>query len=109
MYARMTSEYASGECLMMKPTTVALGVVAVFAGVTPTRSQDQLPISELYPCEVVLHELIADLNRLRAGAKRRLAALQSEEEKERAATYNATVQAWDEAIRLATKKVDRCP
>ena len=59
--------------------------------------------------EVVLHELIADLNRLRAGAKRRSAAFQSGEEKERAATYDATVQAWDEAIRLATKKIDRCP
>jgi hypothetical protein len=95
---------------MMKPTTVVLGVVvAVFACATPTRSEEQLPISELYPCEVVLHELIADLNRLRVGAKRRSAAFQSGEEKERAATYDATVQAWDEAIRLATKKIDRCP
>jgi hypothetical protein len=108
MYAMIASEYLGGECLM-KLTTVVLGVVAAFAGTAPVRSEEQLPISELYPCEVVLHELIADLNRLRAGAKRRSAAFQNGEEKERAATYDATVQAWDEAIRLATKKIDRCP
>ena len=95
--------------MMMKSTTVVLGVVAAFAGTTPVRSEEQLPISELYPCEVVLHELIADMNRLRVGTKRRSAAFQSEEQKERAATYDAAVQAWDEAIMLAKKKIDRCP
>jgi hypothetical protein len=109
MYAIMTCEYASGECSMKRPTTVVLGVVAAFAGAAPTRSEEQLPISELYPCEVVLHELIADMNRLRVGTKRRSAAFQSEEQKERAATYDAAVQAWDEAIMLAKKKIDRCP
>jgi hypothetical protein len=40
--------------------------------------------------------------------KRRSAAFQSEEQKERAATYDAAVQAWDEAIMLAKKKIHRC-
>jgi hypothetical protein len=92
----------------MKPAVV-LSIIAAFIACTPARSDEQLPISELYPCEVVLHELIADMNRMRAGTKRRSTAFQSGEEKERAATYDAGVQAWDEAIRLATKKIDRCP
>jgi hypothetical protein len=92
----------------MKPAVVLSFIVALVV-CTPARSEEQLPISELYPCEVVLHELIADMNRLRAGMKRRLAAFQREEEKERGATADAGVQAWDEAIRLATKKIDRCP
>jgi hypothetical protein len=92
----------------MKPTVV-LSIIAAFVACTPARSEEQLPINELYPCEVVLHELIADMNRLRAGVKRKLAAFPREEEKERGATPDAGVQAWDEAIRLATKKIDRCP
>ena len=94
----------------MKPAVVLSFIVALVA-VRPHEAREQLPkaINELYPVKFVLHELIADMNRLRAGMKRRLAAFQREEEKERGATADAGVQAWDEAIRLATKKIDRCP
>jgi hypothetical protein len=95
--------------MKMKATAGLLALVAAFASTAPARSEEQLPIDELYPCEVVLHELIAELRGLRAGAKRTLAGLHNEVEKERAATYTAAVQAWDEAIRVTTKKFDRCP
>lgn len=68
-----------------------------------------MPINELYPCEVVLHELIADIRGLRSEAKRTLGDLRDENEHERAAAYRGAMQAWDEAIRLATRKFERCP
>jgi hypothetical protein len=94
---------------VFQPFALLVGLVAVFAGFGPAGSEEQLPISELYPCEVVLHELIAELRGLRTAAKRTSTGLHDEDEKERAATYNAALQAWDEAIRLATKKFERCP
>ena len=46
-------------------TAVVLSFIVALVVCTPARSEEQLPINELYPCEVVLHELIADMNRLR--------------------------------------------
>jgi hypothetical protein len=72
-------------------------------------AEEQLPINELYPCEVVLDELIADMRGQRTVVKRTLTSAQGAGEKEKAATYDAMVQAWDEAIKLATRKIGRCP
>ena len=82
--------------------------VATFAGTAPARSETQLPISELFPCEVVLHELIADLRKLRVVAKQPAVGRNDEDQKEQVA-HKAAVQAYDEAISAATKKFDRCP
>jgi hypothetical protein len=72
-------------------------------------AEEQLPINELYPCEVVLDELIADMRGLRTVAKKTLTSAQTIGENEKATAYDAVVQAWDEAIKLATKKIGRCP
>jgi hypothetical protein len=68
-----------------------------------------LPINELFPCEVVLHELIADLRKLRVVAKHTAVFLHDEDQREQAASYNPAVQAYDKAITAATKKFERCP
>jgi hypothetical protein len=90
-------------------TAGLLVFVATFAGTAPVRSEPQLPINELFPCEVVLHELIADLRKLRVVAKHTAVGLHDEDQREQAASYNPAVQAYDEAISAATKKFDRCP
>jgi hypothetical protein len=90
-------------------TAGLLVFVATFAGTAPARSEPQLPINELFPCEVVLHELIADLRKLRVAAKHTAVGLHDEDQRQQAASYNPAVQAYDEAISAATKKFDRCP
>jgi hypothetical protein len=91
----------------MKPI-ILISLIGLFSGSTPARSETQLPISELFPCEVVLHELIADLRKLRVAAKHTAVGRNDEDQKELVAP-NAAVQAYDEAISVATKKFDRCP
>ena len=84
-------------------------LIGLFSGSAPARSETQLPINELFPCEVVLHELIADLRKLRVAAKHITVGLNDENQKEPAASYNPAVQAYDEAISVATRKFERCP
>ncbi|MGB8487904.1 MAG: hypothetical protein WCD67_16685, partial [Xanthobacteraceae bacterium] len=95
--------------LKMKPIFTLFGLFALFSGTTPARSETQLPINELFPCEVVLHELIADLRKLRVAAKHATASVHTDDQQEQAASYNAAVRAYDEAITAATKKFERCP
>ena len=83
-------------------TAGLLVFVATFAGTAPARSEPQLPINELFPCEVVLHELIADLRKLRVVAKQPAVGRNDEDQKEQVA-HKAAVQAYDEAISAATK------
>jgi hypothetical protein len=105
----MASRPASIGFSKMKPIFTLVGLLALFSGSTPARSETQLPINELFPCEVVLHELIADLRKLRVAAKHTAVDLHDEDQKEQAVPSNAAVQAYDEAISAATKKFDRCP
>jgi hypothetical protein len=93
----------------MKPIVILFFLVGLFSGSAPARSETQLPINELFPCEVVLHELIADLRKLRIFAMHTAVGLHDEDQREQAASYNPAVQAYDEAISAATKKFDRCP
>ena len=83
-------------------------LIGLFSGSAPARSETQLPINELFSCEVVLHELIADLRKLRVVAKHPAVGRNDEDQKEQVA-HKAAVQAYDEAISAATKKFDRCP
>jgi hypothetical protein len=95
----------------MKQTICAL-LLAWATTVTtaaPAQTVTQLPINELFPCEVVLHELIAELRGQRAQAKRTLAGPDNTSEASRSPSGAATVQTWDQAITLATRKIGRCP
>jgi hypothetical protein len=59
-----------GVNLMRKfGVSLGFGLIATFAVYGSSRSEGQLAINELYACEIVLHELIADLTKLRAAAK----------------------------------------
>jgi hypothetical protein len=91
----------------MKETAGLLALIAAFASAVPARGEQQLPINELDSCEIVLHELIAELRGVRADAKRSAGLYTGE--KELVAANQLAVQAWDDAIRLATRKFERCP
>ena len=67
----------------MKPIFILFSLAGLFSGCTPARSETQLPINELFPCEVVLHELIADLRKLRVAAKHITVGLNDENQKNR--------------------------
>ena len=93
----------------VKRVAVLLGFLAALASTAPTRGEQQLPLNELYSCEIVLHELIAELTKLRAGAKRELIAALAEDSGPYPARQDAAAQTLDKAIKLATAKYDRCP
>jgi hypothetical protein len=73
------------------------------------QSVQQLPLNELYPCEIVLHELIAELRWQRAEPKGFLGGHGMANDATRPPIDEAAVQTWDRAITLAIKKMDRCP
>jgi len=99
-----------GAYLMCKfSVAVLLGLLAVFAAGASSQGEERLAINELYPCEIVLHELIADLRKLRAGEKRAQTATNDDRDGEEAARPPASVMAFDQAIALATAKYARCP
>jgi hypothetical protein len=96
----------------MRAIAGLLAFVVTFTGTSVARPEERLPLSELYPCEVVLHELIAQLRGSRTEAKRRSASIhRASDEEDHLATkeLDLNLAAWDEAIRLATKKFERCP
>ena len=101
-----------GRQMKIKVASGVLAIIATFAGMPVARTEERLPLSELYPCEVVLHELIAQLRGLRAEAKRTSASIHhANDEQDQLAAKELALElaAWDEAIRLATKKFERCP
>jgi hypothetical protein len=94
---------------MQKPIpAVLLGLVALTAVSAAARSEQQLPINELNACEIVLHELIADLARVQTNARHEV--IDSHDD---LGLYNARHQAKQEAlaqaISLAQAKYSRCP
>ena len=103
----------AGACQMkIKVASGVLAIIATFTGMPVARTEERLPPSELYPCEVVLHELIAQLRGLRAEAKRTSASIhRANDEQDQLAAKELALElaAWDETIRLATKKFERCP
>lgn len=95
----------------MKQTVCAVLLAWATTMATAARAQTvaQLPINELFPCEVVLHELIAELRGQRAQAKRILVGPDNSDDASRPPSDDATLQTWDRAITLATRKMGRCP
>jgi hypothetical protein len=99
------------EDAAMKQTIFAglLALATTLATAARAQSVTQLPINELYPCEVVLHELIAELRGQRAEAKGLLGGQSTTNDTTRPPIDEAAVRIWDRAIMLATRKMDRCP
>jgi len=85
------------------------GLIAASAVGGSSHGQSRLAINELYACEIVLHELVADLTKLRAAAKRAATATTDQDGGNEAVRLLPSVAALDEAIALAIGKYDRCP
>jgi len=90
-------------------TPVAVLAVTLAVAPGPAQSEEQLPIDELFPCEIVLHELVAELGKYRAEAKRVWTEDNAKSDKAHELSDEAAVQTWDKAITLARKKFARCP
>jgi hypothetical protein len=95
----------------MRKTIAALmlGLIPLFADSATTRSEEQLPINELDACEIVLHELIADLTRVQRTSRHESMKSHDEEPRLYNARHQATEEAFAQAIRLAKAKYGRCP
>jgi hypothetical protein len=86
-----------------------LGLILLIADSATTQSGEQLPINELDACEIVLHELIADLTRVQRTSRQDSANSSAEEPGLYSARHQATEEAFAQAIRLAKAKYARCP
>jgi len=86
-----------------------LAWTTTLAAAARAQTVPQLPLNELYPCEIVLHELIAELRWQRAEAKGLLTGSGTPRDPTRPPGDDVAVQTWDRAITLATRKMDRCP
>jgi hypothetical protein len=95
---------------MQKPISAALsGLVALIAVSAIARSEEQLPINELDACEIVLHELIADLTRVQMNARHESINSRDADPDLYTARRQAKEEALAQAIRLAHAKYGRCP
>jgi hypothetical protein len=86
-----------------------LGLIPLIADSATTRGEEQLPINELDACEIVLHELIADLTRVQRTSRHEPTNLRDEEPGLYNARHQATEEAFAQAIKLAKAKYGRCP
>jgi hypothetical protein len=87
-------------------------VIAQLLGVfcsRPTVAGEQLPINELDACEIVLHELIADLTRVQRSSRQEATKSRDEDPGLYTARHQATEEAFAQAIKLARAKYGRCP
>jgi hypothetical protein len=87
-------------------------VIAQLLGVfcsRPTVAGEQLPINELDACEIVLHELIADLTRVQRSSRQEAIKSRDEDPGLYTARHQATEEAFAQAIKLARAKYGRCP
>jgi hypothetical protein len=75
----------------------------------PTAAEEQLPINELDACEIVLHELIADLTRVQTSSRHESIKSRDEDPDLYTARHQATEEAFAQAIKLAKAKYGRCP
>jgi len=85
------------------------GLVALVTVSAAARSEEQLPINELDACEIVLHELIADLTRVQTNARHEAINSRDDDPDLYTARYQAREEALAQAIRLAQAKYSRCP
>jgi hypothetical protein len=92
--------HSSGQEILMRPSGIP--VIALLLGffcARPAVAEEQLPINQLDACEIVLHELIADLTRIQTNARHESINSRGQ----------ATEEAFAQAIKLAKAKYGRCP
>ena len=94
----------------MRP--VGILVIALLLGIfccQPAVAEEQLPINQLDACEIVLHELIADLTRVQRSSRQEAIKSRDEDPGLYTARHQATEEAFAQAITLARAKYGRCP
>jgi hypothetical protein len=94
----------------MRPPPIL--VIALLLGLfcsRPAVAEEQLPINKLDACEIVLHELIADLTRVQRSSRHEAIKLRGEDPGLYTARHQATEEAFAQAIKLAKAKYNRCP
>jgi hypothetical protein len=95
---------------MRKTVSMVLsGFLSLVAVSLAARSEEQLPINELDACEIVLHELIADLTRVQRDSRRESQNSRDVDPVLYIARHQATEDAFAQAIMLAKAKYNRCP
>jgi hypothetical protein len=95
---------------MQKAISAVLSGLAVLIAISAeARSEEQLPINELDACEIVLHELIADLTRVQRNSRHESMNSRDEEPGLYTVRHQATEEAFAQAIMLAKAKYSRCP
>jgi hypothetical protein len=99
-----------GRRFLMRPAGIVVCTLMLgFFCSWPATAEEQLPINELGACEIVLHELIADLTRVQRTSRHESMNLHDEEPGLYNARHQATEEAFAQAIRLAKAKYGRCP
>src|SRR5262249_22451506 len=88
---------------------VLCGCLSLVAVSSSARSEEQLPINELDACEIVLHELIADLTRVQRDSRHESWNSRDVDPGLYIARHQATDEAFTQAIMLAKAKYGRCP
>jgi hypothetical protein len=87
-------------------------VIAVLLGLLcswPAVAEEQLPINELDACEIVLHELIADLTKVQRSSRHEAIKPVDGDPGLSTARHQAIEEAFAQAIKLAKAKYNRCP
>ena len=94
---------------MRPPGILVSALLLGFFCSRPAVAEEQLPINELDACEIVLHELIADLTRVQRTSRHESTNSRVEEPGLYTARHQAMEEAFAQAIKLARAKYSRCP
>ena len=94
---------------MRPPGILVIALLLGFSCSRPAVAEQQLPINELDACEIVLHELIADLTRVQRSSRHEAMKSRDEDLSLNTTRYQATEEAFAQAIKLARAKYGRCP
>jgi hypothetical protein len=94
---------------MRPPGVLFIALLLGFFCFQPAVAEEQLPINELDACEIVLHELIADLTKVQRNSRHESINSRNEDPGLYIVRHQATEEALAQAINLAKAKYGRCP
>jgi hypothetical protein len=101
--------HLSDQEILMRPPGISVIALLGFFCFGPAVAEEQLPINELDACEIVLHELIADLTRVQRNLSHESINSRDEDPGLYIVRHQATEEAFARAIKLAKAKYGRCP